>query len=700
MRGRGFLTGLLCWLQLRPASAASTARVVEPGEMDEVCQGDTIVLRCPPPSTVLFGDPSEIQWGRNGIWENKTACGKADVSDCNTTDVKESLSNHCQGKSECEIWHGDMVTSHCPKKKGSEKPRNYVTVKYSCINVTITSTTTTTTTTTTITTTTTTITEETMTTKIDKLSEELFDKLDGNLNEKTTSYVTDFFENAFDSMKNVEKGREPKTSILNITETISKKLMAMLNSQDNVTSLEIKTSQLTLKLLKKKFSESDETEEPETSWQSGGKEISLPDQRELLSGGGGDSLDIMMAAYDNFTLESASDVISVSTSTSESVNLSQPVIFLLPNNGDKTVSCAFYSHSEDVWSQDGCVTVCHNDSHTKCSCDHLTNFALIFNVHSEFIVQGYHANQLQYITYVGFSISIFSMILTIVVFLLQSKAHTTKRDVIHVNLCVSLLTAEVIFMFGITETSNSLYCSLISILLHYFFLASFAWMFLEGYQIYELLVKVFDTSRNSHLKHYAFGYFVPTVIVCLSLGIDYGLIYSNNDTEDMCFDPVKLSSYGTSDYCWLALANNFVLSFIIPAVMVIICNVAMLLFAVRTMMVNKRRAGSDTDLLITYMKGVGVLMCLLGGSWVTGLLLLAFNNLVIAYAFTILNSLQGVGIFVFQCLLNPQTRIVLKKMPAQLREICYRDHRKYQRTNTVEITDFAITSFEKDENQK
>ena len=98
MRGRGFLTGLLCWLQLRPASAASTARVVEPGEMDEVCQGDTIVLRCPPPSTVLFGDPSEIQWGRNGIWENKTACGKADVSDCNTTDVKESLSNHCQGK--------------------------------------------------------------------------------------------------------------------------------------------------------------------------------------------------------------------------------------------------------------------------------------------------------------------------------------------------------------------------------------------------------------------------------------------------------------------------------------------------------------------------------------------------------------------------------------------------------------------------
>ena len=137
----------------------------------------------------------------------------------------------------------------------------------------------------------------------------------------------------------------------------------------------------------------------------------------------------------------------------------------------------------------------------------------------------------------------------------------------------------------------------------------------------------------------------------------------------MCFDPVKLSSYGTSDYCWLALANNFRLSFIIPAVVVITCNVAILLFALRCMMMNMRSSGRDTDLLITYMKGVGVLMCLLGGSWITGLLLLASNNLVIAYAFTILNSLQGVGIFVFQCLLNPQTKLVLKRMLQRWRKL-------------------------------
>ena len=511
---------------------------------------------------------------------------------------------------------------------------------------------------------------------------ELFEKLD-NINNDTEQIVAEFLENAF---INIQRNEE-QISILNITETVSKKLMKMLDNQTDVPSLEIVTSQMTLKLFKKKYSSEPEPEAPAvTSWQSGGKEISLPDQAELLSQDE-DTLDIMMAAYDSIqkSMNSASDVISVSTLTPDTVNLSKPLTFLLQNNGDKNVSCAFWNFRLGNWSQDGCETLCHNDTHTKCQCHHLTNFALIFNVHSEFIgSDDFHAVQLKYITYVGFSISIFSMVLTILVFLIQSRSYTTKRDVIHINLCLSLLTAELIFMFGITETSNQFYCSLISILLHFFFLASFAWMFLEGYEVYELLVKVFPASKNSQAMHFIIGYLVPTMIVLISLVIDYIRVYTENDTTDMCFDPVSLSSYGTKNYCWLAVHNNFVLSFIIPAVFVIVSNIAMLLLAVHAMMVKKMKSDSD---LIVYMKGVGVLVCLLGSTWIFGLLLLAFNNLFIAYAFTILNSLQGVGIFVFQCLLNPQTKQILRRLvclsPKQPR-------RKYQRTNTYEISDFGF----------
>jgi hypothetical protein len=48
-------------------------------------------------------------------------------------------------------------------------------------------------------------------------------------------------------------------------------------------------------------------------------------------------------------------------------------------------------------------------------------------------------------------------------------------------------------------------------------------------------------------------------------------------------------------------------------------------------------------LVVSYMKGVGVLMCLLGSTWISGLLYLVINSLYLAYAFTILNSLQGNG---------------------------------------------------------
>lgn len=56
----------------------------------------------------------------------------------------------------------------------------------------------------------------------------------------------------------------------------------------------------------------------------------------------------------------------------------------------------------------------------------------------------------------------------------------SDRVLIHKNLCVCLLIAEIIFMAGIDKTQNQIMCGVVAGLLHYFFLAAFAWMFLEG----------------------------------------------------------------------------------------------------------------------------------------------------------------------------------------------------------------------------
>ena len=262
---------------------------------------------------------------------------------------------------------------------------------------------------------------------------------------------------------------------------------------------------------------------------------------------------------------------------------------------------------------------------------------------------------------------------------------------IHVNLCISLLTSEVIFKFGINEISNASSCSLIAALLHYFFLASFAWMFLEGYQIYVMLVKVFESSTSLKTRYFFLGYIIPLLIVLLSFTIDFFHLQSkeseNSDEFTMCYSPADSSSYGTKDYCWLKVDNHFVLSFIIPAVIVIFSNIGFLSFAIHSMLIHKSSSQSNHNLIVSYMKGVGVLMCLLGSTWIFGLLFLAINSLFLAYAFTILNSLQGVGIFVFQCLLNPQIHSVLKRrLYTFVDTIGMGDSLGwYQKTGTIEV---------------
>lgn len=49
-------------------------------------------------------------------------------------------------------------------------------------------------------------------------------------------------------------------------------------------------------------------------------------------------------------------------------------------------------------------------------------------------------------------------------------------------------------------------CGIIAGVLHYFFLSSFAWMFLEGLQLYIMLVEVFEAERSRSKYYFLVGY--------------------------------------------------------------------------------------------------------------------------------------------------------------------------------------------------
>lgn len=62
-------------------------------------------------------------------------------------------------------------------------------------------------------------------------------------------------------------------------------------------------------------------------------------------------------------------------------------------------------------------------------------------------------------------------------------------------------------------------CGIIAGVLHFLFLSAFAWMCLEGFQIYVMLIEVFEGERSRRKWYYLFGYGVPLVAVAVTAGI-------------------------------------------------------------------------------------------------------------------------------------------------------------------------------------
>ncbi|XP_048354676.1 adhesion G protein-coupled receptor L4 isoform X4 [Sphaerodactylus townsendi] len=218
----------------------------------------------------------------------------------------------------------------------------------------------------------------------------------------------------------------------------------------------------------------------------------------------------------------------------------------------KSVKCAFWNYSEDTmegnWSIEGCETTHFNSTHTSCRCNHLTHFAVLMSSSdSDVDVKDYILTR---ITQLGIIISLICLSVCIFTFWFFSEIQST-RTTIHKNLCCSLFLAELIFLVGINMNTNQLFCSITAGLLHYFLLAAFAWMCIEGIHLYLIVVGVIYNKGFLHKNFYIFGYVSPAVVVGISAALGY-------------------KYYRRTDACWLSTKNNFIWSFIGPACLIIL----------------------------------------------------------------------------------------------------------------------------------
>ncbi|XP_059504131.1 adhesion G protein-coupled receptor L2 isoform X3 [Stegostoma tigrinum] len=364
----------------------------------------------------------------------------------------------------------------------------------------------------------------------------------------------------------------------------------------------------------------------------------------------------------NYSIAVNSHIIAASINKESSrIYVTEPVAFTLahidPDNYFNA-NCSFWSYSERTmtgfWSTQGCKLIDTNRTHTKCECRHLTNFAIIM-AHKEIEYSTeMHELILSIITWVGIVISLICLAICIFTFCFF-RGLQSDRNTIHKNLCMNLFIAEFIFLVGIDKVDYEIACSIFAGVLHFFFLAAFAWMCMEGVQLYLMLVEVFESEYSRRKYFYLCGYLLPAIIVGVSAAVDY-------------------KSYGTKKACWLRIDNHFIWSFLGPVCLIILVNLVFLIITVYKMVkhtptlkpdssrlenINNYRVCDgyyNTDLPGSWVLGAFALLCLLGLTWGFGLLFINEESIVMAYLFTIFNAFQGMFIFLFHCALQKKVR--------------------------------------------
>ncbi|KAK2815879.1 hypothetical protein Q5P01_026346 [Channa striata] len=339
----------------------------------------------------------------------------------------------------------------------------------------------------------------------------------------------------------------------------------------------------------------------------------------------------------NASFQIVSKVVSVMVSNPSTQNLSRAVKITLKHlqtdeSRERNYVCVYWNE-RGAWSTDGCKQLDSNASQTVCSCNHLSSFAVLMALYP---IE--HTFGLVVLTKIGLIVSLLCLIACILTFKFCRSIQAT-RTTIHLHLCICLFMADLIFLAGISRTQPEGGCRFVAAMLHYFFLGVFAWMLLEGVQLYRMVVLVFNANIRP-LYLFITGYGTPLVIVIIS-GI------------------IRPKGYGNDNYCWLSLNDGLIWSFFGPVCTIIFINVFFFIITVWKLAQKFNSLSPDLSKLHkikAFTVTAVAQMCILGLMWVFGAFLFEEGTTAVAYIFTILNTLQGALLFVMHCLLSKQVR--------------------------------------------
>ncbi|KAM6973322.1 cadherin EGF LAG seven-pass G-type receptor 1-like [Aplochiton taeniatus] len=329
---------------------------------------------------------------------------------------------------------------------------------------------------------------------------------------------------------------------------------------------------------------------------------------------------------------------------SEGVALERPVTLeyrLLETRERSKPVCVFWNHSILVpgtggWSAKGCELMSRSHTHISCQCSHMTSTAVLMDIskreHGEVL-------PLKVVTYTTVSASLVALLVTFILLALLRKLRSNLHS-IHKNLVASIFLSELVFLFGINRTENAFLCMLVAILLHYSYMCTFAWMFVEGLHIYRMLTEIRNINQGRMRFYYAIGWGFPAIITGLAVGLDP-------------------QGYGNPDFCWLSVHDTLIWSIAGPIAIVVMVNVAIFFLAAKASC-GQRQWTFEKSGAISALRVAFLLLLLLSATWLLGLMAVNSNVITFHYLFAIFSCLQGVCIFFFHCIFDREVRLNLK----------------------------------------
>ncbi|EHB00147.1 Putative G-protein coupled receptor 115, partial [Heterocephalus glaber] len=323
--------------------------------------------------------------------------------------------------------------------------------------------------------------------------------------------------------------------------------------------------------------------------------------------------------------------------------------------------CVGWHSRKSAWDKTVCKTTLDARNMVQCHCNCTSTVRSFSILMSPMLVAD---KVLDYITCIGLSISILSLVLCLIIeAMVWPRVAVTEmshmRHVCLVNIAVSLLAANAWFIIGSNfdvKAKGYNWCVAVTFFSHFFYLSLFFWMFFKALLILYGILVVFRRMMKSRM-------------IAIGFGIGYGCPLIIAATTVAITEPEK--SYVRQDVCWLNWDTSKALfAFAIPALVIVAVNLAVVfVVAFNTQRPSIGSSNSqDMAIIMRISKNVVILTPLLGLTWGFGIATLIEGTFLIFHIiFALLNAFQGFFILLFGTIMDHKIRHALRMRISSLR---------------------------------